>query len=380
MNPATPGKKCRIRVGAIVLISLATLSTMTPAFAYKIGSPSHTQATKEEVKRRFGSSSLVDTLFDRFGHPVHESILARSYGCVDSYCEEVPVGVLRGLLWADMPSGFPVRGRAGHLCKRINVGLQANGELPEPACTIGYIVDGGKVSQRMRHRGKRGEFHTDAYLTLYRTHYGDMQWMHAMAESLDEPAQITQSSMLAWSEYLYRLSTKDKEEQIALSQPLSGIPYIAKWFSDNKSEWNSRDLFATGQFGVDEETIRDMAFGALLHMLQDSYSGSHARRDFGDLMSSTPGLIIGFLTYPAQEAKCHSPADAEPLSRGNEWWNSSTGKAVVGHGERLIALRDRSAKTAEVVEWLKESAFPISKDARPAAGGFGRECRQTGRT
>lgn len=351
------------------------LSPMTPALAYKIGSPSNTEQVKQDVKRQFGASSLVDTLFDRFGHTVHESILARSYGCNTLECDRLPKSVLRGLLWADIPSGFPVRGRAENVCKRVRVGLQTDGKLSHPICTFGYIIDGAKISQRMRHRGKRGEFHSDGYLTLYRTHYGDMQWMHAMAESLNEPAEATRSSMLAWSEYLYRLSTRNEVEQIDLSQPLSEIPHIAKWFSHKKSGWNSRDLFATGQHGVDEQTIRDMAFGALLHMLQDSYSESHVRRDFPESSSRSAGQITRFLTYPAQDAECHSPADAAPLDESSDWWNSATGAMVVEQGAKLIALRGRSAPTEEVTEWLKNSAFPLDESARPAEGGFDSKCR-----
>ena len=117
-----------------------------------------------------------------------------------------------------MPSGHPIGGR-WRGCKNRNIGLQLNGKLAAGACTVGYVIDGGK-----RSRGALKTFYGEKnHLNLYRTHFGDMQWMHAMAERRGDEAHKTKQAILAWARYLYGLSTTVAAEQIAINKPLSQI-------------------------------------------------------------------------------------------------------------------------------------------------------------
>lgn len=364
-----PGLPTRV----LVLALCALLPAAT--FAFQIGSLP--EEDKNSLRQSKKGGGFAEWAIQQFGGTAHEAITWKSYGCEGPVCASlVPKGTMVGLLWADVPSGFPVSGTS-RACKDAPIGLQVTGKLAAPPCTMGYVIDGARQARGPGQRGKRGSFHSDSYLTLYRTHFGDMQWMHAMAEDLDEPAEETRASMLAWGSFLYRLATPDEREQLRVDVPLGTVPQVSKWFSGSKREWTARDLFATRQGRVPEAMIRDIAFGALLHLAQDSYSASHLARKF-EAQDAPFGRIAGFYTYPAQKGKCHTPDDSEPMAKDGAWWSMPAGMAAVEAGSQLIAFRkDRTKKAADVEKWLLRSVFALSDEAQGATAGFDRKCTRT---
>ncbi|MBK6726537.1 MAG: hypothetical protein IPG63_04640 [Xanthomonadales bacterium] len=353
----------RVRMHCTLFGACAVFAAAQTA-AFGIGSLP--EGDKEEVRREHSSRrGVVEALILQFGQPSHEEILGRSYGCTARPCwkADMPGAVLAGLIWADMPSGHPVGGRWSG-CKNRNIGLQLNGKLAAGACTMGYVIDGGK-----RSRGAQKTFYGEDHLNLYRTHFGDMQWMHAMAEHRGDEAQKTKQAMLAWARYLYGLSTTVAAEQIAINKPLSQVEPIAPLFSHDKRAWTSMTLFGTAQASAPEQVVRDMAFGALLHMVQDSYSESHLARDFSTADEKPLGVIKGFHTYPGQKAKCHQGADSDPMKDG--WWETARGKAVVAASKQLIQYRTANASLDEVLPWFESEVFSLSATPSRAKSGFG---------
>lgn len=166
------------------------------------------------------------------------------------------------------------------------------------------------------------------------SHFGPLQFFHAMASADRERAEQTRARVLDWSDLLYR---------IALGQvPLSAN--ICRYFRDNPSdiaasftfddpaictpgdagEWTFAVFFgqqcesASGTTGCDR-VAQDQAMavvrGALLHVIQDSYSQSHAAR--GRPLSTggyRPRVVCrlpnSFYNYLGQAG--HGDADSQP--------------------------------------------------------------------
>ena len=168
--------------------------------------------------------------------------------------------------------------------------------------------------------------------------------------------------MMAWAEYSYRLSLRGGLEQLDVEAPVRQFAGLAPWFQAEKRHWTGADLFMFGH-EYDEPLIRDMAFGSLLHLLQDSYSQSHVQRDY-----TADGLPIErLLTYRGQSSHCHAKADR----KGPEGKKplATNLRAAIEMGRELIALRERTAPWTEAEGLLRGSAFRLAADVQPAGTG-----------
>lgn len=166
------------------------------------------------------------------------------------------------------------------------------------------------------------------------SHFGALQFFHAMASANRESAEQTRARILDWSDLLYRL---------ALGQvPMSAN--ICSYFRSNPSdispsftfddlaictpgdprEWTFAVFFGqecdsptstTDCDRVSDEQATAAIRGALLHVIQDSYSQSHAAR--GRALSGggyRPRVVCrlptGFYNYLGQAG--HGDADSQP--------------------------------------------------------------------
>ncbi|MCL2912826.1 hypothetical protein L2725_03335 [Shewanella corallii] len=156
----------------------------------------------------------------------------------------------------------------------------------------------------------------------YRTHCGDMQFLHAMASSESEVAADTYKKMIAWMEYSYRVATGSlhgdlyfkgvhyrmtgENAKIFKSIMLEGNPKRKMWRADGlfSLKCKRRSDLKCEQIPFSQETTRNIALGSLLHVLQDSFSRSHtARNSSGEL------LYFGF--YNDQRQILHNALDRE---------------------------------------------------------------------
>jgi hypothetical protein len=154
--------------------------------------------------------------------------------------------------------------------------------------------------------------------THYRSHYGDMQFVHSMASFPQDSASQTQQRVLLWTEFMYRVAVADIDPASPLKDvPIAGIPAMF----EGKS-WTVRGLLTMRCTSRDDcifedrpdERVRLTALGSLLHTVQDSFSASHARRNLsidGDdaLRRVCFGPIHTFFYYPSQRPQVHETAD-----------------------------------------------------------------------
>jgi hypothetical protein len=265
----------------------------------------------EWIQIKFGSVS------DRvMGDPMHESIILRAEGCdldnpVDCYNARGTLTpglepLYGGVQWNDNPpfvlnkSGFKyASGKdASSRCLADTIRLP---RLPD--CWALAMVDAEKVAERQR---------IDAsYPILYRSHYGDLQFLHGMAAS-GENAANTQRKMMVWAEFAYKVARGDIPSTMALDKvQIAGFSELI-----SIRERTVESLFTLGDPAFrNEPQINLFALGTLLHMMQDTFSEAHAERgEEGGVCDGSsglrqPGKLKRFHSYALQDSKKHKTAD-----------------------------------------------------------------------
>ncbi len=236
-------------------------------------------------------------------------------------------------------------------------------------------------------------------MMLYRSHFGDLQFIHSMASSDDETAKDTKARMMAWAKFTYGIfiSPKNLEERRIDDNSIASFSDIAKII--NKPGWTVGALFdpvPTGRwirtlnplkYGRFEPSstprqqngytnndgkvsIRYMALGSLLHMIQDSYSDSHTARKGGcNPIARSKGKIIAFRNYSGQKGDEHGIADVHPAWLENG--KLKTDNALWASAHILqFALKSEPVNWEDGVgEFLDQKVFPlVDPVAKPEPG------------
>ncbi|THD36243.1 MAG: hypothetical protein E7773_10025 [Sphingomonas sp.] len=236
-------------------------------------------------------------------------------------------------------------------------------------------------------------------------HYGKLGFLHAMMSSDDwqrmsglayvprisgeQARDRTRDKILAWAAFTYDVAVGKQ----TLGQPVceaitSSTAYAALTdaFRDNLDKpafcTGRADTWTVGRFftffcvnpslnepcgaidNADDNATRTNAEGALLHMIQDSYSQSHVRRlRYGQSSGSpSPAAIVCtaplvYYYYDPSNRIYHSSYDEEP------WVDavSCSGGAVddpVSAGATLISMLRAGRPSTDFVTYLKQHVFP----------------------
>jgi hypothetical protein len=268
---------------------------------------------------RFGDES-ASFVIRHFTSPVHEAITHRIFGCRKPgiECGELPVAttesappaVIAGVRWNDNPP--------------FSVDADLKQEIPEcrfdfthfklpsySSCWIAIFRDARRNAARQHYRARpTGK----QFALLYRVHFGDMQFLHSMASWDGEPAQQTKDRIMMWAEFAFRLATADIGHDVELRH--TGVAGMEKVFQNYA--WTAERLFTADDTTFrTPERIREMAFGSLLHMIQDSFSRSHVAREAGNGAKCEespehpkPGRIEGFRSFNRQDSSEHAKKDS----------------------------------------------------------------------
>lgn len=130
---------------------------------------------------------------------------------------------------------------------------------------------------------------------LYQSHYGRLASMHAMAKDKNEPASNTRGELHAWFDFLNELSTGETTIKNAKRIVLKHKK-MKEMFSGGSI--NFEDIIDTN----DIEKIRYRSIGMMLHLIQDSYTTSHCKRN-------DAGELEKFYWYEAQNSGKHKAND-----------------------------------------------------------------------
>lgn len=288
------------------------------------------------------------------GDPVHEHITLYSLmkaGLVKKDAKYNAKDVWeynRGVIWNDDPEGL----------------LFDNNEKENDNWSSGYLWNehfkGGKKAAK-----KKKEIGVDDNLTA-RSHFGDLQFMHAMAQKDGEKASETKSKMMMWAEFTYKVSIGIIAEDVKLKDiPVSGIPAL---FTNKKvKNLTIRQLFHVHKDGK----TKQRAIGSLLHMIQDSFAEGHAEREVKK--DGTKGDIIGFHSYVNQDGHKHGEKDGiQPGSKGSmrdKIEKIPGAKDAIKNGALILKLYGEKKSWSEAKTLLETQIFKLKDPNKKAAAG-----------
>ncbi|KAK1525574.1 hypothetical protein CABS01_00663 [Colletotrichum abscissum] len=155
---------------------------------------------------------------------------------------------MRGLLWSDDP-----------LCLLFKDSRESNSELALGAEFLADFLAGSPSSLTQR------------------SHFGDLQFLHAMAPQANEDPQDTKKSMLSWLETIYKLSigVQGVTETDGLGDR---FPNRFSSSSNPSGDANLRQMFLGSTPSYFKANISKRAIGHCLHMVQDSFAVGHTLR------------------------------------------------------------------------------------------------------
>lgn len=249
---------------------------------------------------------------NKFKEPVHEEITNRIYGCNDignGICQTfddgtyAPFGVLAGVRWNDDPP-FNESNSQYSSCKND----QTIRFISQPLCWGDYFLGAEKNPEIY------DQDHHQSNIML-RSHFGDLQFLHAMSSNQNETYVETFNKMLMWAEFTWKISIGDKEyRQDKLLKDIK-INGFSNHFG--KMGMNIQDLFAQGNPPLRKQ-ISEVAFGSLLHMTEDSVAKGHSLRNgsINKMVANCPsgtagklGTIGKYYLYINQDKDNHDSYD-----------------------------------------------------------------------
>lgn len=172
---------------------------------------------------------------------------------------------------------------------------------------------------------------------LCNSHYGSLQFLHAMTTSVvPQPGQseldLTTAQIVSWTELAFSVANGSIKANApfcrtvrqygaageALAPP--DFPFCATWTMASLFGMTCRNPLdsRTCSQNNDPELTRRVALGALLHMVQDSYSRSHAGRAEELPNGPYPEAAVrcqpvkAFYRYSLAQKANHKYADVEP--------------------------------------------------------------------
>jgi hypothetical protein len=357
------------------LISLALMCACSASPAYQV-LPKVSDVDRKLATHSGSATALSIKQFFVAGiamlkGPVHESITLAALDCQINRGSEADCVtldrvrkhqmVLYGVRWPDdppfLPEYSPSLKKLGCL-KNVTIRSTA-----QPDCWLGLFKAAGK--EAMSHTGTAPAFGPGTMI-LYRTHFGDLQFLHSMGAVDGESASETKSKMKMWAEYLWGIAigSLPSDEPIK-SLGVKGLDYFFP------GDMTTSNLLATGIIEP-RDHLDEVAIGALLHMVQDSFSGAHTKREqsSGGKCSrfkrfESPGRIAEFYGYAKQNSSLH---DDEDTSRALSLHTVQNRPSVVQVSSDFFTLWRERRSWAEVEPFF-ECTFALANPNITAGPG-----------
>jgi len=147
-------------------------------------------------------------------------------------------------------------------------------------------------------------------------------------------------------------------------------PATASWIGDlfrapAKKHWTVQDLFlARG------DRLRSVAFGSLLHLVEDSYSAAHVERvstrvqPNGCASYDAADAIVEFHTYTGQDTEKHGLCDDAP-----DWLDAPRAGSPIDALAAIVRAYRGGEDWPAVKAILEGQVFRLAERTEPAATG-----------
>ncbi|RZL68633.1 MAG: hypothetical protein EOP77_00620 [Variovorax sp.] len=323
---------------------LAILMLGVPCHAFKMGDGTDYKALRDDAEATWRKPEL-DSDVIRFGDPIHEDMTFASIAMAmkrpdQMQCRASTMAVNEFLAKPDNPllshSMCCHKGARSRVCNY----LESRGELKPFADTAPPLISGVRWNDDPCHMTHQSASRLSWGIWMlgvnymrfnnvnYASHYHEKQFLHAMASAgrtekdmAPDPAKQTRARILMWAEMALRVangsvSAQDKLGKLRDQLPSAARPYFDLSFGNYRNR--TVGMLFSGVDNPDPAQLRQLALGALLHTVQDSFSSSHVERVNDPKQSEFVPLIAGkgdirrFLIYRGQDATEHGRADRRP--------------------------------------------------------------------
>lgn len=315
-------------------------------------------------------SNLALRGVDKFGNPVHEEITNIIFGCDGNFngsCQEPDwepnlFYIQYGVRWNDDPA-FKFEKKLGDFggCKSgSTVRL-----VTYPRCWVNIFKDA-------KEKAENGILlNQENSALLARSHFGDLQFLHSMASKDGESPLTIRDKIYSWAEFTWNISIGEISPSLLMKDV--GIFDIVDLFGD--SGLSIQELFALGDNNARKSrNIKDVAFGSLLHVIEDSFANGHVERrqinSSEECQTATgiykaPGKILEFHSYSHQDSEKHKEDDSREAFLFNR---TNSDPDVVDVGLTLSNFYERKAPWSEVGEYIK-CVFMLDPEVRASSPG-----------
>lgn len=367
------------KIGKLLAIAGLLAGFVNSAWSFDL-SPKGTRLDRDAVKAWSSWLDNVLTLIadkglPRFKHPIHEEITHRAYGCNfegNPICGNPDAQfatpyVIAGVRWNDDPPFQMNPGQALNTSCKIKY---PDGRpmtirfITQPQCWAELFLSAEK--QIKADEKKRFDVASQSVLPL-RSHFGDLQFLHSMASADDEDPAETRSKILGWAEFTWGVVRSTYKLETWLKDV--NVPVVQQYFGG--SGWRVQELFSLGDPSL-RPYVSDVAFGSLLHMVEDSFAAGHIERmepaDGAQCSGNShraPGPIMEFHSYIHQDSSNHAKADTREA-----FINNRLTPDVVDVARALVGMRKNNADWSDVRAYLF-CVYDLAPGVRKAsAGGF----------
>ena len=305
---------------------------------------------------------------EHYANPQHEEIARLILECEGDNCRFPQPGIqkyqlsamLAGVRWNDTPPFTLLKTRTP-LCPTDKVITIIN----YPECWGILFKDAKKQADKGRKYGN-----APLTLVLYRSHFGDMQFLHSMASSEQERAGETKQKIMAWAEFMYRIALGEITRGTSIKK--TGISDIDSLFTYRYDTVQTLFVSDAPREYKADENLHLFAMGVLIHMVSDSFSDSHVDR--GEQLGHNcrnvsgkhnPGWIRSFHVYNLQDSSAHSEAESDrALAYQINYYETS----VVDVGQTIVEYYFRKAPWEELKGYL-DCVYDLADPNAPAGPG-----------
>lgn len=323
--------------------------------------------TLNPLENKYKNNDKNFALLDSISSPVHEEITKQALLCAKKADLDLilVVGKCSPNDYKSLDSD-----NAGYLYNPIIRGVWWNDDPNQLLYGASYgkwlawMRDGAKIAKTKKNYLGKNRTITKDYYMQYRSHYGDLQFLHAMANDDGIAASITVEGILTWAEFAYAVAIGNISPNTTLSEVTT--KNFQNYFN-HRGGWSVHYLFAP-KWTLGSESINEVALGTLLHMIQDSYSEAHVERVYEKTDKCSNGRIVQFHSYVKQDHKKHGNAD-----KRSAWLKSSMLTELqnpVRSSAMIIGfVRQKADWDKVVLPYLKEDVFCTDKDAEKSTPG-----------
>jgi len=364
--------KIRLFVQIFTLLTVCTVPSIATSFQLSPRGTVYEQSMRKEFSNWFDRVvlSITNKGIKHFAKAVHEEITHRTYGCngIPEICGNPNVEfaspyVIAGVRWNDDPPFRLFYGEGRNTSCKTTETIRFT---TQPRCWVQLFRDAQK-------KARRGVLlnATNHSSLLARSHFGDLQFLHSMASQDGELARETKRKILMWAKFTWAVALGNYPLGTKLAK--IDIDGMQEFFGN--SGWNIQDLFTVGNPAI-RRHIKEVAFGSLLHMVQDSFAKGHVER--AEAVTDTlcigttvehiaPGSVKRFHSYVNQDVKKHAPQDNRSAFL-HHWSNESP--SVIDVGSTLVDYFERKSDWSIVGGYIS-CLFSLELPNTPASPGNG---------